>query len=216
MGCDHLLHSRKKTDRCDVCDGKADSCIYKIRSFTEKIASKSTVAHSATEELVVILWLNTCAHPLNLFFQTTPFNKFLWGFCSVYFFYYLSTVDIFIACVAWRFLSNLTEGALGKRESRHKERQSCEKCSHSNFLNRQATQVNIFTFSPLNFKCTFRKGLGVKEVSAFTFARVMFDQATQQKQEHACAFATEPVNKHRGPDLCSRFWFPLLNPKRSK
>ena len=50
-----------------------------------------------------------------------------------------------LVCVAWRFLSNLK--AIGKRESRAKERRSREEpgrevvCSRSNCLNRQATQA---------------------------------------------------------------------------
>ena len=55
-------------------------------------------------------------------------------------FSHLLRFSLFLACVACRFLSNLR--AIGKRESRDKERQSREE--RSNCLNRQATQATLF------------------------------------------------------------------------
>ena len=41
VGCDHLMYSRKKFDRCGKCGGKADSCKDEMGSFTEKIKRKN-------------------------------------------------------------------------------------------------------------------------------------------------------------------------------
>ena len=110
MGCDHLLHSRKKTDRCGVCDGKGDSCIYKISKFTEKIASKSTVAHSATEELVVFLWLNTCTSFIPLFPDNTFLTNAFWAFVNISrCAYHLGTVNM-LTCSPLNFQWTFRKG----------------------------------------------------------------------------------------------------------
>ena len=43
VGCDHMLYSRKRIDRCGVCDGKADTCVTEAFRFTQKVTGISDI-----------------------------------------------------------------------------------------------------------------------------------------------------------------------------
>ena len=93
MGCDHVLESGKRKDRCGICDGKGESCILEKSSYTREYWRYGkpiimyqhgglTLLRSGPRVSGYFLTRNSATfllirHPVNLAYESATFWKWI-------------------------------------------------------------------------------------------------------------------------------------------